>query len=42
MMSFSLVKTYPADHPKGQAIPPWEPEEAFHRIAAIYSEWAGR
>lgn len=36
MMSFSLVKTYPADKPKGQELPPWEPKEAFYRLAKIY------
>ncbi|SOE52091.1 hypothetical protein ODI_R3915 [Orrella dioscoreae] len=36
MMSFSLVKTYPDEHPKGQQMPPWEPKEAFYRIANIY------
>jgi len=36
MMSFSLVKTHPKDHPNGQGIPPWERKEAFHRIAEIY------
>lgn len=37
MMSFSLVKTYPKAHPKGLGIPPWQPKEAFHRIAKIYT-----
>lgn len=40
MMSFSLVRTYPKDNPKGQEIPPWEPKEAFHRIASIYRDIA--
>ncbi|HEV2152814.1 hypothetical protein [Bradyrhizobium sp.] len=39
MMSFSLVRTYPEDHPISQEMPPWEPKEAFHRIAAIYGNW---
>jgi hypothetical protein len=38
MMSFSLVKTYPDDHPKGQRMPPWEPKEAFHRIADVFQK----
>ncbi|ENL4978065.1 hypothetical protein AB5G40_004112 [Salmonella enterica subsp. enterica serovar Texas] len=40
MMSFSLVKTYPADHPRGQQMPPWEPKEAFHRLARLYQAMA--
>lgn len=40
MMSFSLVKTYSKDHPKGQRMPPWEPKEAFHRLAEIYQRLA--
>ncbi|PWF24051.1 hypothetical protein DD235_06960 [Corticimicrobacter populi] len=42
MMSFSLVKTYPKDHEKGQAMPPWEPKEAFYRIAEVYRRLALR
>jgi hypothetical protein len=40
MMSFSLVKTYPQNHPKSDEIPPWELKEAFHSIATIYRSWA--
>lgn len=42
MMSFSLVKTYPKDHEKGQAMPPWEPKEAFYRIANVYRGLSSR
>lgn len=41
MMSFSLVKTYPEDDPRGQNMPPWEPKEAFHRIGTLYEVMAG-
>ncbi|MFK3662803.1 hypothetical protein ACI2I2_20195 [Scandinavium sp. NPDC088450] len=36
MMSFSLVKTYPANESKGREMPPWEPKEAFCRLSKIY------
>lgn len=39
MMSFSLVKTYRKDHPKGQYMPPWEPKEAFHRVSRIFQSF---
>ncbi|MDC6119991.1 hypothetical protein PJX95_18225 [Serratia rubidaea] len=42
MMSFSLVKTYPADHSKGQKMPPWEPKEAFQRLSMIYQHMAAQ
>ncbi|MGF6958672.1 hypothetical protein [Paraburkholderia youngii] len=42
MMSFSLVKTYPEGHPKSRQMPPWEPKEAFDRIADIYLKLASR
>ncbi|UIB00368.1 hypothetical protein KUD97_01455 [Desulfovibrio desulfuricans] len=42
MMSFSLVKTYPKGHAKGQGVPPWEPKEAFHRIARFYQRVPSR
>lgn len=42
MVGFSLVKTYPEDHEKGQAMPPWEPKEAFYRVARIYRELASQ
>ncbi|WP_342611980.1 hypothetical protein [Burkholderia ambifaria] len=40
MMSFSLVKTYPDDQSESGQMPPWEPKEAFHRIARIYKKLA--
>lgn len=36
MMSFSLVKTYPDDHPKSKNMPPWEPKKAFNTIANLF------
>ena len=40
MVSYSLVKTYPATDPRSQLIPPWAPKEAFHRTAAIFGRLA--
>lgn len=40
MMSYSLVKTYPESHANGRRMPPWEPKEAFHRVALIYKAMA--
>jgi len=40
MMSFSLVKTLPSQSPTSKIMPPWEPKEAFHRIADIYKRMA--
>lgn len=40
MMSFSLVKTYPVDNPRGKQMPPWEPKEAFHHLARFYQAMA--
>ncbi|MER8072101.1 hypothetical protein ABTZ59_27755 [Streptomyces sp. NPDC094034] len=34
--NFALVKTYPEDDPRSKAMPPWEPKEAFHRVADFY------
>lgn len=36
LVSFSLVRTYPEEHPTSQKMPPWEPKEAFYRVAGIY------
>ncbi|KAL4914386.1 hypothetical protein BDW62DRAFT_220190 [Aspergillus aurantiobrunneus] len=33
MMCFSLVKHFPAQDPRSNAMPPWAPKEAFHRVA---------
>lgn len=41
MMGFALVKTYPDEHPRSKHMPPWEPKEAFHRVASIYKDWVG-
>lgn len=39
MMSFSLVKQVPAEKRErkdAQGLPPWEPKEAFHRVAECF------
>ncbi|MGV0739690.1 hypothetical protein ABQF35_25870 [Mycobacterium syngnathidarum] len=36
MVSYSLVKTFPLDDPRAQQMPPWEPKEAFHRVADFF------
>ena len=38
MTAYSLVKTYPADNGRSRLMPPWEPKEAFYRLAEIYRE----
>ncbi|RNM03840.1 hypothetical protein [Dickeya undicola] len=40
MMSFSLVKTYPAAHPNAGKMPPWEPKQAFFSVASRYKALA--
>jgi len=40
MVSFSLVKNQPQNHPKSRQMPPWKPKEAFYRLAKIYQEMA--
>lgn len=35
-VSFSLVKTFPATDARSKLMPPWEPKEAFHRVAGAY------
>lgn len=40
MMSFALVKTFPPAHPGSEKMPPWEPKEAFHRVASVFREMA--
>ncbi len=36
MTAYPIVKTYPSDHPRARMMPPWEPKEAFYRLADIY------
>lgn len=36
MTSYAIVKTYPADCDRGRMMPPWEPKEAFYRLAEVY------
>lgn len=36
MTSYAIVKTYPADSGRGRMMPPWEPKEAFYRLAEVY------
>ncbi len=38
MMSFSLVKTFPQEHSKSKEMPPWEPKEAFYRVASEFQK----
>ncbi|MGW3690042.1 hypothetical protein [Streptomyces sp. NPDC005125] len=40
MACFSLVKTFAQDDPRSKAMPPWEPKEAFHRLAEVYRRHA--
>lgn len=40
MMSYSLVKTFPEDHQRSKAMPPWEPKEAFYRVAECFEKLA--
>ncbi|KAI7205543.1 hypothetical protein D0869_01374 [Hortaea werneckii] len=40
MMAFSLVKTFHQDDVRSKAMPPWEPKEAFHRLAGIFDRFA--
>lgn len=36
MTSYAIVKTYPADCDRGHMMPPWEPKEAFYRLADVF------
>ncbi|KAH8430587.1 uncharacterized protein LDX57_008251 [Aspergillus melleus] len=36
MMSFSLVKHFPAQDPRSKDMPPWAPKESFHRVAEFF------
>ena len=36
MTAYAIVKTYAKNHPRSQMLPPWEPKEAFYRLAEIY------
>ncbi|BCS30673.1 uncharacterized protein APUU_80976A [Aspergillus puulaauensis] len=36
MMCFSLVKTFPQQDSRSKDMPPWEPKEAFHRVAEVF------
>ncbi|RMB83385.1 hypothetical protein [Streptomyces shenzhenensis] len=40
MACFSLVKTFGHEDPRSTAMPPWEPKEAFHRVAEFYRRHA--
>lgn len=35
---FGIVKLFPADHPRSQMIPNWEPKEAFKRVGKVFAE----
>lgn len=36
MTGYAIVKTYAKDQPRARMLPPWEPKEAFYRLAEIY------
>lgn len=38
MTAYPIVKTFPKDDPRSSQMPPWQPKEAFHRIAATYKD----
>ena len=38
MTAYAIVKTYAKEHPRSQIMPPWEPKEAFYRLAEIYRQ----
>lgn len=35
-VAFGIVKTFADPDPRSKALPPWEPKEAFHRVAMLY------
>ncbi|MGW9019504.1 hypothetical protein [Priestia megaterium] len=42
LASFALVKTFAHDDPRSQSLPPWEPKEAFHRVAQTFGKFSER
>ncbi|WP_217696672.1 hypothetical protein [Mycobacterium sp. GA-1841] len=40
MVAYSLVKTWPDDDPRSQAMPPWQPKLAFSRVADLFASHA--
>ncbi|MFF1933746.1 hypothetical protein [Streptomyces sp. NPDC058228] len=40
MVNFAIVKTYGWDDPRAQAVPNWEPKEAFERVAQVFGRLA--
>lgn len=38
MTAYPIVKSFPADDPRSSQMPPWQPKEAFHRVAQVYGE----
>lgn len=36
MTAYPIVRSFPADDPRSSQMPPWEPKEAFRRVADIY------
>ncbi|KAL5356634.1 hypothetical protein BJX96DRAFT_171793 [Aspergillus floccosus] len=42
MMSFSLVKYFPDQDPRSNAMPPWAPKKSFHRVADFFQSMARR
>lgn len=40
MMSFSLVRSFPAGDQRSAQMPPWERKQAFHRVAEVFQRHA--
>lgn len=38
MTAYAIVKSWPKDDPRSGMMPPWQPKEAFHRLAATYAD----
>lgn len=36
MTAYAIVKTYAKEHSRSRMLPPWEPKEAFYRLAEVY------
>lgn len=42
MTAYPIVKSFPKDDPRSDMMPPWQPKEAFHRVASVYKEIADK
>lgn len=38
LTAYPIVKSFPKDDSRSLRMPPWEPKEAFHRIASVYKK----